>query len=293
MPSPALSPAAAYEAAHQAMLATWPVTPEVRWVETPFGRTHLLACGPEDAPPVFLVPGMATPGVAWSEQIPALVGAHRVYAVDMPGNVGRSEPARRPRRFADLARWFSEMLDALGIARADYVGMSYGGCVGAQLALAVPERLRRLVLMAPAATIQPLSAAFMLRTLPLLLLGTRAQNAGLMRWMALPPTEGRERYEHQVEAVIDLFYTGRRRQGLTILPNPPVLDDAALRRISVPTLVMIGEGEKIYDARAALDRARALIPGVSTALIPGASHDLMYSQPARVNAELAAFLGAA
>ena len=108
--------------------------------------------------------------------------------------------------------------------------------------------------------------------------------------MAVAPAEGRERYEDVMEKVADIIYAGRRRDGLTIIPNPRVLRDDELRRISVPTLVMIGEKEKIYDASAALARAAALIPGVKTLSIPGASHDLMFYQPARVNAALKEFL---
>jgi pimeloyl-ACP methyl ester carboxylesterase len=285
--------AEAFEAAHRAMVATWPVAPEDKWITSPSGRTHLLACGPEDAPPVLLVPGMATPGVMWTAQIEALAPAHRVYAVDLPGNVGFSEPAKRPRGFDYFARWFVEVLDALGVERADYVGMSYGGCVGAQIALAVPHRIRRLVLMAPAATLLPLSSGIMLQGLSMLVWPTRARYAGATRWMAIPPQEGRERYDTLVEGMIDLFSTGRRKLGVTLLPNPRVLTDAELRRLTMPTLVMIGEGEKIYSASAALARAKALIPGVQTVSIPDASHDLMFCQSARVNAHLRDFLGAA
>jgi pimeloyl-ACP methyl ester carboxylesterase len=109
--------------------------------------------------------------------------------------------------------------------------------------------------------------------------------------MAVAPAEGRERYEDVMEKVTDIIYAGRRRNGLTILPNPRVLRDDELRRISVPTLVMIGDKEKIYDAGAALARAEALIPGVKTLLVPDASHDLMFCQSSRVNAALKAFLG--
>ncbi len=49
---------------------------------------------------------------------------------------------------------------------------------------------------------------------------------------------------------------------------------------------VIGGKEKIYDAGA----AAALIPGVKTLSIPGGSHDLMFSQPAQVNAALKEFL---
>jgi pimeloyl-ACP methyl ester carboxylesterase len=290
MPSPSSEADRTFRAAHDAMLAYWPVPPEDVWLDTPTGRTHLLAAGPRDAPAVFMVPGIATPGVMWCEQVGALVGAHRVYTVDLPGNAGLSEPVTQPRGFDAFARWWVEVLDALGLATADYVGMSYGGCVGAHLALSAPDRLRRLALVAPAATLAPLAGAFMIRTLPQLVWPSRAVFASLMRWMAVPPVEGRERYETLVEGCIDLFYTSRKRDGLKMLPTVRVLRDEELRRFRSPTLVVIGAGEKIYDASAALARADALIPGVTTVTIPDASHDLMFTQPARVSEALRAFL---
>jgi pimeloyl-ACP methyl ester carboxylesterase len=286
------TPDHAFRAAHDAMLAYWPVVPEDVWLTTPTGKTHLLAAGPKDAPAVFMVPGIATPGVMWCGQVGALVDDHRVYTVDLPGNTGFSEPVRQPRSMTEYARWWVEVLDALGLARADYVGMSYGGCVGAHLALAVPERIRRLALLAPAATLLSLSAAFTLRSVPQVVWPSRAAFAGLMRWMTVAPAEGRERYEALVEGAIDLFYTGRRRDGFRMVPMWRVLSDDELRRFAMPTLIMIGADEKIYDCAAALARAAALIPDVKTVRIPDASHDLMFAQPALVNANLRAFLGA-
>jgi pimeloyl-ACP methyl ester carboxylesterase len=157
----------------------------------------------------------------------------------------------------------------------------------------VPERIRRLALLAPAATLVPLSGAFTLRSVPQVVWPSRAAFAGLMRWMAVAPSDGRERYETLVEGCIDLFYTGRKRDGFRMVPMWRVLRDDELRQFAMPTLVMIGDNERIYDPTVALARAEALIPGVKTVRIPDASHDLMFAQPALVNANLRAFLGAA
>jgi pimeloyl-ACP methyl ester carboxylesterase len=182
------------------------------------------------------------------------------------------------------------VIDALGLRQVDWVGISYGGCVGAYLALAVPERIRRLALLAPAATLRPVKAGLWLQALSILVWPSRACHAGMLRWMAVAPAEGRERYEDVMEKVADVIHAGRRRSGLSLLPNPRVMNDDELRRISVPTLVMIGDREKIYDAGAALARAEALIPRVRTLCIPEASHDLMFCQSRLVNAALKEFL---
>jgi pimeloyl-ACP methyl ester carboxylesterase len=161
------------------------------------------------------------------------------------------------------------------------------------LALAAPERIRRLALLAPAATLAPLAAAFTLRSLPQVVWPSRAAFAGLMRWMAVAPSEGREGYEALVEGCIELIYTGRHRDGFRMVPMWRVLRDEELQRLAMPTLVMIGADEKIYNAAAALSRAEALIPGVKAVRIPDASHDLMFAQPALVNANLREFLAPA
>ena len=64
-------------------------------------------------------------------------------------------------------------------------------------------------------------------------------------------------------------------------PIPNVFTDEELRRISVPTTVMIGDHEVIYrgGAQAALSRAQRLIPNVRTHLLPNASHLLPLDCP--------------
>ena len=83
----------------------------------------------------------------WRLVMPALSERARVIAPDMAG-FGFSE---RPEGFAyGMDAWVRQavgLLDALGIARADLVGNSFGGGLALALAIRHPERVRRLVLM--------------------------------------------------------------------------------------------------------------------------------------------------
>ena len=100
--------------------------------------------------PVLLIHGSG-PGVSawanWRLVMPALSERARVIAPDMAG-FGFSE---RPEGFAyGMDAWVRQavgLLDALGIARADLVGNSFGGGLALALAIRHPERVRRLVLM--------------------------------------------------------------------------------------------------------------------------------------------------
>src|SRR4029453_18876864 len=73
--------------------------------------------------------------------------AVQTITVDAPGT-GRSSSYRCPRRMPGLARPMVRMLDELGYAEVDLLGVSFGGVLAQQLAHQAPDRVRRLVLAA-------------------------------------------------------------------------------------------------------------------------------------------------
>lgn len=110
--------------------------------------------------PVLLIHGSG-PGVSawanWRLVMPALAQQARVIAPDMVG-FGYTE---RPQGFVyNMDAWVRQavgLLDALGIERTDLVGNSFGGGLSLALAIAHPERVRRLVLMGSAGVSFPLT----------------------------------------------------------------------------------------------------------------------------------------
>lgn len=122
-------------------------------------RTNYHDSGGQCAP-VLLIHGSG-PGVSawanWRLVMPALAQQARVIAPDMVG-FGYTE---RPQGFVySMDAWVRQavgLLDALGIERTDLVGNSFGGGLSLALAIAHPERVRRLVLMGSAGVSFPLT----------------------------------------------------------------------------------------------------------------------------------------
>ena len=84
-----------------------------------------------------------------------LLGArHRVYAPVHPG-FGASAGREEIESMEDLVFHAVDVLDALGLERADVVGLSLGGWLAAELALRHPDRVDRLVLVDAAGTRVP------------------------------------------------------------------------------------------------------------------------------------------
>ena len=122
-------------------------------------RTNYHDSGGSGAP-VLLIHGSG-PGVSawanWRLVMPTLAQQARVIAPDMVG-FGYTE---RPQGFVySMDAWVRQavgLLDALGIERTDLVGNSFGGALSLALAIAHPERVRRLVLMGSAGVSFPLT----------------------------------------------------------------------------------------------------------------------------------------
>jgi pimeloyl-ACP methyl ester carboxylesterase len=86
----------------------------------------------------------------WDVQVAVLVPGHTVVRCDLPG-FGHTPPA--PRAEGSDAEDVLALLEEIGVGRFAVVGASYGAYVALQVASAIPERIDRLVLLAPAAEV--------------------------------------------------------------------------------------------------------------------------------------------
>ncbi|MEV5710380.1 3-oxoadipate enol-lactonase [Actinoallomurus sp. NPDC052274] len=99
--------------------------------------------GPRDAPVLVLGPSLGTTLDLWRPQLPVLTASWRTLRFDLPGHDG-SPPIHGS--VADFADGVVDLLDALGVGRAAYAGVSLGGAIGTTLALRHPDRLTSLAL---------------------------------------------------------------------------------------------------------------------------------------------------
>lgn len=122
-------------------------------------RTNTIVAGAGE--PLILLHGSG-PGVTafanWRGVIPELAAHFRCYAPDTLG-FGYTEFPQDIRGFA-MDRWLAHLIgfmDAAGIARAHFIGNSYGGALTLALAAHHPERVGRIVLMGAAGLSFPIS----------------------------------------------------------------------------------------------------------------------------------------
>lgn len=102
--------------------------------------------GPETGEVVAFSHSLAADLGMWTEQVPPLVaGGYRALRIDLRGH-GGSSALPPPYTIDQLADDIITVLDALGIARCHFVGLSIGGMIGQSLGLRYADRMRSLML---------------------------------------------------------------------------------------------------------------------------------------------------
>lgn len=285
-----------------------------RWIEVQGQPLNVIEMGPEPssspsspssthAPlPIVFVHGLSGSWPNWLEQLPVLARKHRVIALDLPG-FGHSPMPREPIGISGYARTLDALMDVLEIDAATLVGNSMGGFISAELAIAYPQRVERLVLVS-AAGISTYQRPEVMRAVPWL---TRAQRivAAYTAWMASrSDTVARRpglrnatlgavvRHPSRLPgplAAEQLRGAGKPgfMQALGAILDYPIRE--RLPEVACPTLIVWGEEDRLISVRDA-NVFEQLIPNSRKVVFADTGHMAMLERPAAFNALLEEFI---
>lgn len=275
-----------YLAYYDAMAKEWPVPSEERMASTSYAETFVRIAGPANAPPLVLLPGVLASSLMWTPNIKALSQACRVFAVDRPGDIGRSVCAKAVRNGDDLIAWLNELFDTLKLDRLNLAGVSFGGWLTALYAVHFPARVDKAVLIAPGETVVRFSIELLAR-IGLSAARIRTGPASLFHWMFkdLARTDPKE-----FSKVLDQLETAIRAIQPRNLLRTTVLKDSELRKLPAATLFIVGENEVMYAVDKAVRRLQRVAPHAKVEIVSGAGHDLTLVQAETVNRLIVDFL---
>lgn len=270
-------------AMYHAKIAKWPAPCEAIEVSTRFGKTHINAYGPKDAPPLILIHAMGVTSTMWLPNIAALGQKYRIYAVDTIGDLGKSVLADYdyyPKDGWMYSEWLVDVFDQLGIVKAGLISASMGGWIAMNMAIHNPDRVSRLVLLGPMGirlNLEVFFRLFWLATKP-----TEAKKRNLIQWVLGENQSVREAFE-------EYMYIATNCKGRMA---PPVkITNRKLRQLKVPTLLILGGRDRaVGNPGKAAFRARKLISNLELEILPDSGHLLSYEEPAVINRRILEFL---
>ncbi len=239
----------------------------------------------------MLLHGGGGNSLQWIPNVKALSESFRVFAVDNIRDNGRSISSRPVTSVDDFVAWLDEVFTALYLGvRINLVGLSYGGWIAGWCAYRLSNRLSRVVLLAPAFTVLPLRAEFLVRAM-LCMIPIRSITRSFMLWLCADFARTGEAAQAELTAAADFAFMALRSFKPRKMVKPAMLTDEQLASITVPTLFMVGEHDRIYSAKSAVEHLAKVAPQIKTEIIAGAGHDLTLVQTDIVNKKVLEFLG--
>jgi pimeloyl-ACP methyl ester carboxylesterase len=282
-----------------------------RWLMIDGQPVNTIELGPQspqssdvDSQPLVFVHGLSGCWANWLEQLPVLAAERRVVTLDLPGFGYSPMPTDGTEiTISGYARLLDRLLGELGIDAAAVVGNSMGGFIAAELAIAFPQRVERLVLIS-AAGISTTANPAVTRALPSL---RRLQTvlAGTGAWLASKSeTVARRARLRDALLYVVARHPGRLPAALAaeqlrgagkpgFLQGLQAVLDYDIRErlpeIACPTLIVWGDGDRLISVRDA-DVFEELIPNSRKVIFEDTGHMAMLERPAAFNALLKDFL---
>jgi len=239
---------------------------------------HLLRGGSGE--PVLFLHAAGGAG-EWHELHAQLSEHFDVIAPDHPG-FAKSDDFPQLTAIDDLVYHYLDLLDALGLDRPHVVGASFGGWIAAELAVHSPHRIGTLTLLSAAGLRvpgHPVPDIFLMS--PQKLVETLFHTP--------PPMEAPPGMD--VDAILAGYRDATALARFSWVPylHDPKLE-RRLRRITAPTLVAVGDDDRLIPAaHARLYTER--IPQARLATIPDCGHAMYFEKPAAFADLITGFLG--
>ena len=251
--------------------------------------------------PLILIHGFGGSMWQWEYQSTALARGFRVITLDLLGS-GLSDKPDLEYRPEEVLHFFRAFMDALQIDRATLVGNSMGAGVAIGMALTVPERVDRLVLISgfPAGVKEKLASPLVRRALD------SSMPAWLVRvggWFVGSSATDRVLkeivYDQSQLTPAVLNRSGRNRRAtnyigpvLAIGRTVPIWESEYAPRLSQVrqrTLVIWGEEDRVFPLTVGRELA-ATLPHAEFVAVPKTGHIPMWEQPEAVNRTILEFL---
>ncbi len=247
------------------------------YVETRFGRTHVLKLGNRQKEPVLLFHGGNSTAPHSLLQSRFLMKDHLVYAPDIIGHPGKSDEQQLCSNTLEYGQWASDVIDGLGYPAMNCLGGSFGGGVLAKLMCVSPEKIRKAVMVVPAG-IHNASRTKLIVSMgvPMMLYLVTRQEKWFKRAFSPMAIPGEPVDDETLEMIRFAFH------HVKVNPNMPSnVKREDMAGYKAPTLLLAGEKDVLFPGEKVIERARELMPQVEAHLLQDCGH-LYYSSDQRL-----------
>ncbi|MCW5922294.1 MAG: alpha/beta hydrolase [Saprospiraceae bacterium] len=264
-----------YFNAYDAVLKKYGIAANDHWVETHLGKAHVIETGNPAGKPLVLLHAAGCSAAEWYANFEALGRDYHLYAVDTPGDAGKSELRKLPLNIGDYILMLRQILDAFRLEKPALLGHSIGGFFAAGFAIAHPERVEKLILLSPVATHVPIRWYLRLMLKFTGRPGTGPHAVKTLKMQAFKGFEPEPLFADLMEHV--------RNYCTVEMLFPYVYSDEDLFKIEMPTYLIVGTGEPLCNYERSVKLARQKIPHIQITVLENTGHTPNMERPEETN----------
>mgnify|MGYP003828586983 CR=1 FL=1 len=236
-------------------------------MDTDYGSTFVLESGKKGAPAIILLHGSVSNSFTWFSDAVVLSNDYNVFAVDIIGEPGFSDPVRPPYESGDYARWLKNLIENLGLKSATIIGLSLGGWMALEFGTTYPDMMDNLILMCPGG-LAPENPSFLWKALFYMLFGKwgskqifKLINGGVL------PDESVPGFKEVMEFTSLINKNFKPRMG-----KLPIFGRDRLSNLTIPVYLMFGENDYLLDPQKSIDHMKESVPHAKIELLKNTGH---------------------
>ena len=237
------------------------------WLDTSFGKTHLIKTGNAEGVPLLVFHGGNATTAYMLLSCDFLMNDFLIYAVDTIGHPGKSaEVSLSPNNY-DYGKWAGEIISGLGFGSMACFSGSFGAGIIAKLMCVCPEKVKRTVLYIPSGINNAPAVSNIRMLLPMIAYWITHKDKWLRRCiLPLAITEDNITDDVYETAKLSITYS-KIKTGM-----PGNVSEKLIGRCTAPVLVMAAEKDCMFPAGRVIPRAERIIVNCRTYLLEDRGH---------------------
>lgn len=233
-------------------------------VNTSYGETFIIAMGKKELPPLILLHGSGMNSSMWIKEMEEYSKTHRVYAVDMPGEPGKSDENQLPFGGDEFSNWLNDVFNELLIEKASIVGISLGAWLGTKFAIRYSDKVDKLILLCPAG-IGPQKKSFIFKFLFYSIFGEKGIDKLYYKINGDKPIP---EIMLNYQKLIAKHFNFRK---VTI----PIFTDNELRKLTMPVALFVGGKDVMLHSEKTANRLGSLLNHAEINFIQEEGHSII------------------
>ncbi|MFD2444367.1 alpha/beta fold hydrolase [Bacillus sp. CGMCC 1.16607] len=269
---------------YEIYLKSFNVQFEREYVETRYGKTHILVTGPKEGKPLFIFQGGNCINPMTLSWFSDLLSEYRVYSPDTIGHPGYSSETRISAKDNSFALWILDLMDHFQIEKAAFAGPSYGGGIILRLATYFPERIACSILYAPAGILLG-SKIEMIRKILIPLLSLKMTgNKKYMKKIADAMSDYCMK-DMDADIIMEIFRSTKLEQEM-----PKLTTASELNKYSAPTMIIGGKKDIFFPGERMIETAKKIIPNITASHFYDMGHFASEEMLKKINRDMISFI---